>query len=90
VLDVGCGDGLLTRAAAGMLPLGYSIVQRYTADRKRVHDGPHHGPITPRAHATRPHHPPAAAIAASSSLWRRSKFSVQRTNTTDSNTAGYR
>jgi ABC-type lipoprotein export system ATPase subunit len=27
-----------------------------------------------------PHHPPAAAIAASSSVWRRSKFSVQRTD----------
>ena len=25
VLDVGCGDGLLTRAAARMLPLGYAV-----------------------------------------------------------------
>ena len=25
VLDVGCGDGVLTRAAARMLPLGYAV-----------------------------------------------------------------
>ena len=38
VLDVGCGDGFLTRAAAGMLPLGYARRGRCLApdDRHRA------------------------------------------------------